>query len=50
MQVTNLMKLETGKTTLFIRDGVNEVGMLQEADDGVCINSTEGMHCLERYI
>ena len=33
MQVTNLMKLETGKTTLFIRDGVNEVGMCFEVKD-----------------
>nr|XP_048328827.1 probable phospholipid-transporting ATPase 8 isoform X2 [Ziziphus jujuba var. spinosa] len=40
--VTRLVKLETGKTTLSIGDGANDVGMLQEADIGVGI-SGEGM-------
>lgn len=43
MQVTKLVKLETGKTTLSIGDGANDVGMLQEADIGVGISGAEGM-------
>lgn len=33
----------TGKTTLAIGDGANDVGMLQEADIGVGISGVEGM-------
>ena len=43
MQVTKLVKLGTGKTTLSIGDGANDVGMLQEADIGVGISGAEGM-------
>lgn len=43
LQVTRLVKLKTGKTTLAIGDGANDVGMLQEADIGVGISGFEGM-------
>ena len=43
MQVTRLVKSVTGKTTLAIGDGANDVGMLQEADIGVGISGVEGM-------
>lgn len=43
MQVTRLVKLRTGNTTLAIGDGANDVGMLQEADIGVGISGVEGM-------
>lgn len=43
LQVTRLVKLRTGKTTLAIGDGANDVGMLQEADIGVGISGSEGM-------
>lgn len=43
LQVTRLVKLETGKTTLSIGDGANDVSMLQEADIGVGISGVEGM-------
>jgi P-type E1-E2 ATPase len=43
MQVTRLVKSKTGKTTLAIGDGANDVGMLQEADIGVGISGVEGM-------
>ena len=43
LQVTRLVKLERGKTTLSIGDGANDVGMLQEADIGVGISGVEGM-------
>lgn len=53
MQVTKLVKLGTGKTTLSIGDGANDVGMLQEADIGVGISGAEGMqveiHFLEPF-
>lgn len=42
-QVTKLVKLATGKTTLAIGDGANDVGMLQEADIGIGISGAEGM-------
>ncbi|XP_059670154.1 probable phospholipid-transporting ATPase 8 [Cornus florida] len=41
--VTRLVKSGTGKTTLAIGDGANDVGMLQEADIGVGISGVEGM-------
>lgn len=37
------MKVGTGKTTLAIGDGANDVGMLQEAEIGVGISGAEGM-------
>ena len=43
MQVTRLVKIKTGKTTLAIGDGANDVGMLQEADIGIGISGVEGM-------
>lgn len=43
MQVTRLVKIRTGNTTLAIGDGANDVGMLQEADIGVGISGVEGM-------
>ena len=42
-QVTRLVKEGTGKTTLGIGDGANDVGMIQEADIGVGISGVEGM-------
>ncbi|KAJ7943239.1 Phospholipid-transporting ATPase [Quillaja saponaria] len=44
--VTRLVKTETGKTTLAIGDGANDVGMLQEADIGVGISGIEGMQAV----
>ncbi|XP_051119366.1 probable phospholipid-transporting ATPase 8 [Andrographis paniculata] len=41
--VTRLVKMGTGKTTLAIGDGANDVGMLQEADIGIGISGVEGM-------
>ncbi|GAU20813.1 hypothetical protein TSUD_132980, partial [Trifolium subterraneum] len=41
--VTRLVKEGTGKTTLAIGDGANDVGMIQEADVGVGISGVEGM-------
>jgi len=43
LQVTRLVKIKTGSTTLAIGDGANDVGMLQEADIGIGINGVEGM-------
>jgi len=45
-QVTRLVKSGTGKTTLAIGDGANDVGMLQEADIGVGISGVEGMQAV----
>ncbi|KAK7271671.1 hypothetical protein RJT34_27761 [Clitoria ternatea] len=45
-RVTRLVKLGTGKTTLSIGDGANDVGMLQEADIGVGISGAEGMQAV----
>lgn len=42
-KVTRLVKEGTGKTTLAIGDGANDVGMIQEADIGVGISGVEGM-------
>ncbi|CAH2037966.1 unnamed protein product [Thlaspi arvense] len=44
--VTRLVKTGTGKTTLGIGDGANDVGMLQEADIGVGISGVEGMQAV----
>ncbi|KAI4373311.1 hypothetical protein MLD38_011447 [Melastoma candidum] len=44
--VTRLVKSITGKTTLAIGDGANDVGMLQEADIGVGISGVEGMQAV----
>ncbi|XP_039009204.1 probable phospholipid-transporting ATPase 4 [Hibiscus syriacus] len=41
--VTRLVKEGTGKTTLAIGDGANDVGMIKEADIGVGISGVEGM-------
>ena len=46
MQVTRLVKMGTGQTTLAIGDGANDVGMLQEAHIGVGISGVEGMQVL----
>ncbi|KAF1879427.1 hypothetical protein Lal_00005893 [Lupinus albus] len=45
-QVTRLVKSGTGKATLSIGDGANDVGMLQEADIGVGISGAEGMQAV----
>lgn len=42
-QVTRLVKEGTGRATLAIGDGANDVGMIQEADIGVGISGVEGM-------
>ncbi|GLU04818.1 hypothetical protein SLE2022_219490 [Rubroshorea leprosula] len=44
--VTRLVKSETGRTTLAIGDGANDVGMLQEADIGIGISGVEGMQAV----
>ncbi|KAL6005935.1 Phospholipid-transporting ATPase 6 [Asimina triloba] len=44
--VTRLVKVGTGKTTLAIGDGANDVGMIQEADIGVGISGVEGMQAV----
>ncbi|KAK9724312.1 hypothetical protein RND81_05G063200 [Saponaria officinalis] len=41
--VTRLVKEETGKITLAIGDGANDVGMIQEANTGIEISGVEGM-------
>ena len=43
LQVTRLVKEGTGKITLAIGDGANDVGMIQEADIGIGISGVEGM-------
>ncbi|CAN0878058.1 Probable phospholipid-transporting ATPase 4 [Linum grandiflorum] len=45
-QVTRLVKQGTGRTTLAIGDGANDVGMIQEADIGVGISGVEGMQAV----
>ncbi|XP_022924003.1 putative phospholipid-transporting ATPase 9 [Cucurbita moschata] len=45
-QVTQLVKVETGSTTLAVGDGANDVGMLQEADIGIGISGVEGMQAV----
>ncbi|KAL6140715.1 hypothetical protein ACLB2K_059011 [Fragaria x ananassa] len=44
--VTRLVRQGTGKTTLAIGDGANDVGMIQEADIGVGISGVEGMQAV----
>lgn len=44
--MTRLVKEGTGKTTLAIGDGANDVGMIQEADIGVGISGVEGMQAV----
>ncbi|KAJ7542694.1 hypothetical protein O6H91_09G007000 [Diphasiastrum complanatum] len=44
--VTQLVRKGTGKTTLAIGDGANDVGMIQEADIGVGISGVEGMQAV----
>ncbi|KAG5537912.1 hypothetical protein RHGRI_025113 [Rhododendron griersonianum] len=44
--VTRLVKQGTGKITLAIGDGANDVGMIQEADIGVGISGVEGMQAV----
>ncbi|KAF8401024.1 hypothetical protein HHK36_014327 [Tetracentron sinense] len=44
--ITRLVKEGTGKTTLAIGDGANDVGMIQEADIGVGISGVEGMQAV----
>ncbi|OIT29881.1 PREDICTED: putative phospholipid-transporting ATPase 9 [Nicotiana attenuata] len=44
--VTRLVKSGTGKITLAVGDGANDVGMLQEADIGVGISGVEGMQAV----
>ncbi|KAI3506279.1 hypothetical protein L1887_28636 [Cichorium endivia] len=41
--VVRLVKEATGRTTLGIGDGVNDVGMIKEADIGIRISGVEGM-------
>ena len=50
IQVTRLVKVRTGKTTLAIGDGANDVGMLQEADIGVGISGVEGMQVNSKMV
>ncbi|KAH7837035.1 hypothetical protein Vadar_008720 [Vaccinium darrowii] len=44
--ITKSVKEFTGKTTLAIGDGANDVGMIQEADIGVGISGMEGMQAV----
>ncbi|KAE8675331.1 putative phospholipid-transporting ATPase 5 [Hibiscus syriacus] len=44
--VTRLVKEGTGKTTLAIGDGANDLGMIKEADIGVGISGVEGMQAV----
>uniref|UniRef100_A0A3Q7FMV5 Phospholipid-transporting ATPase n=1 Tax=Solanum lycopersicum TaxID=4081 RepID=A0A3Q7FMV5_SOLLC len=44
--ITRLVKQHTGKTTLAVGDGANDVGMIQEADIGVGISGMEGMQAV----
>ncbi|KAD3641546.1 hypothetical protein R6Q59_004164 [Mikania micrantha] len=44
--ITQLVKKYTGKMTLAIGDGANDVGMIQEADIGIGISGMEGMQAV----
>ncbi|KAF9613075.1 hypothetical protein IFM89_005523 [Coptis chinensis] len=44
--VTKLVKEGSGKITLAIGDGANDVGMIQEADIGIGISGVEGMQAV----
>ncbi|XP_071694162.1 probable phospholipid-transporting ATPase 4 [Rutidosis leptorrhynchoides] len=44
--ITRLVKTYTGKMTLAIGDGANDVGMIQEADIGIGISGMEGMQAV----
>lgn len=44
-----MVKEGTGKTTLAIGDGANDVGMIQEADIGVGISGVEGMQVSDSF-
>ncbi|KAF6171849.1 hypothetical protein GIB67_007370 [Kingdonia uniflora] len=44
--ITRSVKEYTGRTTLAIGDGANDVGMIQEADIGVGISGMEGMQAV----
>nr|XP_043638635.1 probable phospholipid-transporting ATPase 7 [Erigeron canadensis] len=44
--VVRLVKEGTGKTTLGIGDGANDVGMIKEADIGIGISGVEGMQAV----
>ncbi|KAL1833903.1 hypothetical protein ACET3Z_003554 [Daucus carota] len=44
--ITRSVKEYTGKTTLAIGDGANDVGMIQEADIGIGISGMEGMQAV----
>ncbi|KAG2689641.1 hypothetical protein I3760_09G147800 [Carya illinoinensis] len=44
--ITRLVKEYTGKTTLAIGDGANDVGMIQEAHIGIGISGMEGMQAV----
>ena len=46
--MTRLVKEGTGKVTLAVGDGANDVGMIQEADIGVGISGVEGMQVWQR--
>jgi P-type E1-E2 ATPase len=40
------VKEYTGRTTLAIGDGANDIGMIQEADIGIGISGMEGMQVI----
>ncbi|KAL4570550.1 hypothetical protein LXL04_026206 [Taraxacum kok-saghyz] len=44
--VVRLVKEATGRTTLGIGDGANDVGMIKEADIGIGISGVEGMQAV----
>ncbi|KAD5316858.1 hypothetical protein E3N88_16804 [Mikania micrantha] len=44
--VVRLVKQGTGRTTLGIGDGANDVGMIKEADIGIGISGVEGMQAV----
>jgi P-type E1-E2 ATPase len=46
LQITRLVKEGTGKLTLGIGDGANDVGMIQEADIGIGISGVEGQQAV----